>query len=102
MGLEFCAKAIGHLEVVPGSMLPSAGEGTWSQAVERDMKFGSCEEDGHLMTKPRIVRVQMNAKLSGEASGMLIPEFLGDCMWVVGWDVVTTRQNGRPKAHTFC
>jgi len=44
--------AIGHLEVVPGSMLPSAGEG--------------------------IVRVQMNAKLSGEASGMLIPEFLGD------------------------
>lgn len=44
--------AIGHLEVVPGSMLPSGGEG--------------------------IVRVQMNAKLSGETSGLLIPEFLGD------------------------
>lgn len=44
--------AIGNLEVVPGSMLPSAGEG--------------------------IVRVKMNAKLTGESSGMLIPEFLGD------------------------
>ena len=43
-GMGLSAKAIGHLEVVPGSMLPSAGEGTWSQAVERDMKRGRrCE-----------------------------------------------------------
>ena len=42
----------------------------------------------------------MNAKLSGEASGMLIPEFLGDCLWVVGWVVVTTWQDGPPEAHT--
>ena len=45
-GMGLSAKAIGHLEVVPGSMLPSAGEGTWSQAVERDMKLGRrCEMD---------------------------------------------------------
>lgn len=33
-GMGLSAKAIGHLEVVPGSMLPSAGEGTWSQRLK--------------------------------------------------------------------
>ena len=45
----------------------------------------------------RIVRVQMNAKLSGETSGLLIPEFLGDHgMWEQWekWEKMGPGQNG--------
>ena len=89
------------------------GSGSWVNAAKRrrrDLVSGGGKRHEtwkkvrdaylHLMTKPRIVRVQMNAKLSGEASGMLIPEFLGDCLGVVGWVVVKTWQDGDQEAHT--
>ena len=50
----------------------------WFQALScLEMAKGPCLTSKKLWHY-RIVRVKMNAKLSGEASGTLIPEFLGD------------------------